>query len=63
MKYSSILILEMSNREIRSICGELYKAKVYRKESIRVEMLNGGHCNVPVDLIGKYQDAYEIETS
>ena len=61
INFGSINPEEMTNSEIREMCGYLYTAKNWRQSHIVVNV-NGISTSVSVSDLPKYQKAYKTET-
>jgi len=61
MKLSSIVPSEMSNKELKSICGSLQVAKNWGFSKSRVDLANGQQYDVDVKDLCDYQEAYQTE--
>lgn len=61
--YSSIVPSEMSNSELRGVCGDIQCAKMIGKDTVRVFLTSTGtEYDVPVSRHKDYQEAYKTET-
>lgn len=63
MTYNSIVPSEMTNEEIRSMCGELFTAKNWNLDHATVKLANGMEYRVEVSRLSDYQEAYKTETN
>ena len=61
MTYSSIVPSEMTNPELKSICGELQTAKEWRLKSATVKLSDGQSHKVDVADLQDYQEAFQTE--
>lgn len=60
--FGSIVPEEMTNSEIREMCGYLYTAQQWSLPAIIVDTVGGGKATIEVNELSKYQEAYRIET-